>query len=84
MPRHIMLNAANSLCGRVVPGERIFVVGVYSAYGRGRGYKKDVEAVRASYVHVLGLDYSEATGSRKQKTWKFNEVIEYHLEAFLM
>lgn len=76
MPRNVMLNAANSLCGRVVPGERILVVGVYSAFTRGRGGGHDADAIRTSYIHVLGLDYSESTGSRKQRVWKFSEVGE--------
>lgn len=58
MPRHIVLHAANVLCGRVAPGQRILVAGVYSVQhkaGGATGTASGDSGVQTSYIHALGL-----------------------------
>lgn len=69
MPRHIVLHAANALCGRVAPGQRVLVAGVYSVQHKaGSAAATTAEsAVQTSYIHVLGLsrlDGSNRSGGR--------------------
>eukprot|EP01069_Polyplicarium_translucidae_P007259 Polyplicarium_translucidae@DN3079_c0_g2_i2.p1 len=78
MPRHLMLNAANSLCGRMAPGERVNVVGVFSAYDRQGGDQKTKgEAVRTSYLHVLGIEQRDGSSNRKVSRWGYQDEEEF-------
>ena len=67
MPRHMSLYCDRYLCERVVPGNRIMVLGVYSIKkiartGRSDGREKGIVGVRAPYLRVVGIqvDVDEA------------------------
>eukprot|EP00914_Ancora_sagittata_P022436 GHVO01044626.1.p1 GENE.GHVO01044626.1~~GHVO01044626.1.p1 ORF type:complete len:768 (-),score=146.52 GHVO01044626.1:116-2419(-) len=79
MPRHIVLNAANSLCGRVTPGQRINVVGVFSAYERQQGGDRSgkSEGVRSSYLHVLGFEQRHTHSIGTTNAWTYQEEEEF-------
>jgi DNA replication licensing factor MCM5 len=69
LPRHMQLSAERYLTGKVVPGSRVIVTGIYSTYQskKARG-SASAPALRTPYLRVLGLelDTSLATspGSR--------------------
>lgn len=59
VPRHLIVNVASGLVGRVSPGSRLMVVGVYSAFDKGGAGGKGgpIEAsVRTGYLHALGIE----------------------------
>ncbi|RZF41144.1 hypothetical protein LSTR_LSTR010796 [Laodelphax striatellus] len=61
MPRHVQLFMDRYLCDKVVPGNRVVIIGIYcikkvnKARGTGRGGKEStVVGVRAPYLRVVG------------------------------
>lgn len=66
LPRHMLLAADRTLCGRVVPGSRIIATGVYSTYQSSRsGKAAGAVALRTPYLRVVGLEIdSEGAGGR--------------------
>uniref|UniRef100_A0A8C9TRQ0 DNA replication licensing factor MCM5 n=1 Tax=Scleropages formosus TaxID=113540 RepID=A0A8C9TRQ0_SCLFO len=62
MPRHLQLYCDRYLCDRVVPGNRVTVMGIYSikktaqtkSQGRGRDRSAGV-GIRSSYLRVVGI-----------------------------
>lgn len=58
LPRHIKLAADRYLTGKVIPGSRIVVTGVYSTFQAGGRNTKGASAValRTPYLRVLGLE----------------------------
>lgn len=71
LPRHMLLSADRSLCGRVVPGSRIIATGVYSTFSSGKGSKSGsgssggAVALRTPYLRVVGLEIdAEGAGGR--------------------
>eukprot|EP01056_Protomagalhaensia_sp_Gyna25_P005769 Protomagalhaensia_sp_Gyna_25__5768@NODE_839_length_2526_cov_6_081222_g661_i0_p1_GENE_NODE_839_length_2526_cov_6_081222_g661_i0NODE_839_length_2526_cov_6_081222_g661_i0_p1_ORF_typecomplete_len802_score160_18MCM/PF00493_23/5_6e94MCM_lid/PF17855_1/2_1e29MCM_OB/PF17207_3/2_4e26Mg_chelatase/PF01078_21/1_4e06Sigma54_activat/PF00158_26/0_0021MCM_N/PF14551_6/7_2MCM_N/PF14551_6/4_2AAA_5/PF07728_14/0_0087AAA_3/PF07726_11/0_017AAA_2/PF07724_14/0_016RuvB_N/PF05496_12/0_02Sigma54_activ_2/PF14532_6/0_051DUF39 len=59
IPRHLQLNVPAALVGRVSPGAKVLVCGVYSAFDRsGPGKKGGLleSSVRSGYLHVLGIE----------------------------
>merc|ERR1739838_912278 len=63
MPRHLQLYLDRSLCERVVPGNRVTVLGIYSIkkIGKGKGGARDKVAVgiRQPYLRVIGIQVDE-------------------------
>lgn len=58
MPRHCKLFLERSLCEKVVPGNRVTVIGIFSiqkAAGQGRGRDKGATGVRMPYLRVVGI-----------------------------
>uniref|UniRef100_A0A8C2ZXC7 DNA replication licensing factor MCM5 n=1 Tax=Cyclopterus lumpus TaxID=8103 RepID=A0A8C2ZXC7_CYCLU len=60
MPRHLQLYCDRYLCDRVVPGNRVTIVGIYSikktAPVKAKGREKSAGVgIRASYLRVVGI-----------------------------
>jgi DNA replication licensing factor MCM5 len=60
IPRHLHLYCDRYLCEKVVPGNRVFVLGIYSIkkvakLGRRDDREKGTTGVRAPYIRVVGL-----------------------------
>ncbi|XP_027451237.1 DNA replication licensing factor MCM5 isoform X2 [Zalophus californianus] len=59
MPRHMQLYCDRYLCDRVVPGNRVTVMGIYSIKKFGltssRGRDRVGVGIRSSYIRVLGI-----------------------------
>lgn len=61
MPRHLQLFCERYLCDRVVPGNRVIILGIYSIKkvsgtgGRHGGKEKSLVGVRAPYIRVIGI-----------------------------
>jgi len=62
MPRHLQLYCDRYLCDRVVPGNRVLILGIYSikkvsnkTSGKAAGREKALVGVRAPYIRVLGI-----------------------------
>ncbi|KAK8749781.1 hypothetical protein OTU49_015539 [Cherax quadricarinatus] len=59
MPRHLQLYVDRSLCERVVPGNRVTVLGIYSIKKVGKQSKgtrdKVAVGIRAPYLRVVGI-----------------------------
>ncbi|XP_018397392.1 PREDICTED: DNA replication licensing factor Mcm5 [Cyphomyrmex costatus] len=61
MPRHLQLYCDRYLCDRIVPGNRVLILGIYSIKkvsktgGKGAGKEKALVGVRAPYIRVLGI-----------------------------
>ncbi|KAF7284925.1 hypothetical protein GWI33_017404 [Rhynchophorus ferrugineus] len=60
IPRHMMLYCDRYLCDKVVPGNRVFILGIYSIKKVSKPSKRDgrekaITGVRAAYMRVLGL-----------------------------
>uniref|UniRef100_A0A8C8IKY7 DNA replication licensing factor MCM5 n=1 Tax=Oncorhynchus tshawytscha TaxID=74940 RepID=A0A8C8IKY7_ONCTS len=60
MPRHLQLYCDRYLCDRVVPGNRVTIMGIYSikkvAQAKGKGRDKSAGVgIRSSYLRVVGI-----------------------------
>ncbi|KAL2722328.1 DNA replication licensing factor Mcm5-like [Vespula squamosa] len=73
MPRHLQLYCDRYLCDRVVPGNRVLILGIYSIKKvsrtgeRGNRKEKALIGVRAPYIRVVGIFVDgENTGSGVQ------------------
>lgn len=72
MPRHLQLYCDRYLCDRVVPGNRVLILGIYSikkvtkTTGNRGGKDKALIGVRAPYIRVIGISVDgENTGNGK-------------------
>lgn len=70
MPRHLQLYCDRYLCERVVPGNRVLILGIYSikkigrSAGRQGGKDRAAIGVRSPYVRVVGISVDgDNTGS---------------------
>ncbi|CAK9808671.1 DNA replication licensing factor Mcm5 [Anthophora plagiata] len=70
IPRHLQLYCDRYLCDRIVPGNRVLILGIYSikkvtnATGRAGRKDKALVGVRAPYIRVIGISVDgENTGS---------------------
>ncbi|KOC64709.1 DNA replication licensing factor Mcm5 [Habropoda laboriosa] len=70
IPRHLQLYCDRYLCDRIVPGNRVLILGIYSIKKvtsntvRGGGKDKALVGVRAPYIRVIGISVDgENTGS---------------------
>ncbi|KAK7074488.1 minichromosome maintenance protein 5 [Halocaridina rubra] len=63
MPRHLQLYVDRALCDRVVPGNRVTVLGIYSIkkVGSSKRNTRDKVAVgiRAPYLRVMGIEIDQ-------------------------
>ncbi|XP_076283365.1 DNA replication licensing factor Mcm5 [Lasioglossum baleicum] len=73
MPRHLQVYCDRYLCDRVVPGNRVLILGIYSIKkvartgGRGAAKEKALVGVRAPYIRVIGISVDgENNGSGTQ------------------
>ncbi|KAJ8923984.1 hypothetical protein NQ315_006760 [Exocentrus adspersus] len=60
IPRHMHLYCDRYLCEKIVPGNRVFVLGIYSIKkiskaSRKEGREKAITGVRAAYMRVVGI-----------------------------
>lgn len=61
MPRHLQLYCDRYLCDRVVPGNRVLILGIYSikkvskTSSKSAGREKALVGVRTPYIRVLGV-----------------------------
>ncbi|XP_063283069.1 DNA replication licensing factor MCM5 [Pelobates fuscus] len=67
MPRHMQLYCDRYLCDKVVPGNRVTIVGIYSIRKSGKTSTKGRDRVgvgiRSSYIRVVGIQVdTEGTG----------------------
>ncbi|XP_054012058.1 DNA replication licensing factor Mcm5-like [Hylaeus anthracinus] len=75
MPRHLQLYCDRYLCDRIVPGNRVLILGIYSikkvtkAATRNAAKDKTLVGVRAPYIRVIGISVDgEDTGSGTHPT----------------
>jgi len=76
MPRHMQLYVDRSLVDRVVPGNRVTVLGIYSikkSFGQkaGKGGKNDNVGVRAPYMRVIGIEVETDGTGRTSRDLRF-------------
>ncbi|XP_042906922.1 DNA replication licensing factor mcm5-A isoform X2 [Parasteatoda tepidariorum] len=84
MPRHLMLYCDRNLCERVVPGNRVTVLGIYSIKKVSRSKKGQSEkanvGIRNPYIRVVGISVvtegaGRSTGitftSEEEETFRF-------------
>ena len=81
MPRHMQLFVDRFLVDKVVPGNRVTVLGIYSikkgaekAGGSSKGIKKvqkGTVGVRAPYMRVLGIEVETDGAGRTQRDLRF-------------
>uniref|UniRef100_A0A6B0VF75 DNA replication licensing factor MCM5 n=1 Tax=Ixodes ricinus TaxID=34613 RepID=A0A6B0VF75_IXORI len=70
MPRHLQLYCDRYLCERVVPGNRITAIGVYSikkqgtGRSRGRPQEKSNIGIRAPYLRIVGISVNTEGAGR--------------------
>ncbi|XP_048377594.1 DNA replication licensing factor MCM5 isoform X2 [Stegostoma tigrinum] len=67
MPRHMQLYCDRYLCDKVVPGNRVTIMGIYSikkaGAGRNKGRDRVGVGIRGSYIRVVGIQVdTEGTG----------------------
>lgn len=61
MPRHLQLYCDRYLCDRVVPGNRVLILGIYSikkvskTSSKSTSKEKSLVGVRTPYIRVLGI-----------------------------
>jgi len=90
MPRHLQLYCDRYLCDRVVPGNRVLILGIYSikkvskTSGKGTGREKALVGVRAPYIRVLGISVDgENTNIGTSVIQKQNIAKKYQLMIFI-
>lgn len=91
MPRHLQLYCDRYLCDRVVPGNRVLILGIYSikkvskAGGKGAGREKTLIGVRAPYIRVLGIsvDGENTNIGTSVIIYKRNIVKKYRFMIYL-
>ena len=75
MPRHLQLFADRFLVDRVVPGNRVTVLGIYSIKkGSANANKKSdkgTAGVRAPYLRVIGIEVETEGGGRTSRDLRF-------------
>ena len=70
MPRHITMAVSRNLVGKVKPGSRVTVIGVYNIYtpksGKDRNSTKEVRdvGIRIPYLQVVGISSEQLATSR--------------------
>lgn len=76
MPRHILLSADRYLTGRVIPGTRCTVTGVYSIY---QNKVKDASAVaiRNPYIRIVGIQTDLEHDARRNTVFTPEEEEEF-------
>ncbi|XP_064112307.1 DNA replication licensing factor mcm5-like [Macrobrachium nipponense] len=64
MPRHLQLYIDRALCDRVVPGNRVTVLGIYSIKKIGKPKQRNIRdkvtvGIRAPYLRVVGIQIDQ-------------------------
>ncbi|XP_037544407.1 DNA replication licensing factor mcm5-like [Nematolebias whitei] len=85
MPRHLQLYCDRYLCDRVVPGNRVTIMGIYSikkvAAAKAKGREKGVGVgIRASYLRVVGIQV-DTEGAGRGATGSVSPQEEEELRA---
>uniref|UniRef100_A0A672GWI1 DNA replication licensing factor MCM5 n=1 Tax=Salarias fasciatus TaxID=181472 RepID=A0A672GWI1_SALFA len=85
MPRHLQLYCDRYLCDRVVPGNRVTIMGIYSiknmAATKTKGKEKGVGVgIRASYLRVVGIQM-DTEGAGRGATGSVSPQEEEELRA---
>uniref|UniRef100_A0A8C8GY48 DNA replication licensing factor MCM5 n=1 Tax=Oncorhynchus tshawytscha TaxID=74940 RepID=A0A8C8GY48_ONCTS len=85
MPRHLQLYCDRYLCDRVVPGNRVTIMGIYSikkvAQAKGKGRDKSAGVgIRSSYLRVMGIQ-QDTEGAGRGATGSVSPQEEEELRA---
>uniref|UniRef100_A0A8D3DTP3 DNA replication licensing factor MCM5 n=1 Tax=Scophthalmus maximus TaxID=52904 RepID=A0A8D3DTP3_SCOMX len=85
MPRHLQLYCDRYLCDRVVPGNRVTIIGIYSikkmAATKAKGNEKSAGVgIRASYLRVVGIQM-DTEGAGRGTTGAVSPQEEEELRA---
>ncbi|KAG1681055.1 DNA replication licensing factor MCM5 [Nymphon striatum] len=70
MPRHMQLYCDRNLCEKIVPGNRVIVIGIYSikkvstSKSKGGGHEKAIIGIRSPYIRVIGIQVDEENSGR--------------------
>uniref|UniRef100_A0AAX7VC44 DNA replication licensing factor MCM5 n=1 Tax=Astatotilapia calliptera TaxID=8154 RepID=A0AAX7VC44_ASTCA len=85
MPRHLQLYCDRYLCDRVVPGNRVTIMGIYSikkmAAPKAKGKERGVGVgIRASYLRVVGIQM-DTEGAGRGATGSVSPQEEEELRA---
>ncbi|CAB1342007.1 unnamed protein product [Coregonus sp. 'balchen'] len=85
MPRHLQLYCDRYLCDRVVPGNRVTIMGIYSikkvAHAKGKGRDKSAGVgIRSSYLRVVGIQ-QDTEGAGRGATGSVSPQEEEELRA---
>ncbi|CAG8460766.1 14544_t:CDS:10 [Ambispora leptoticha] len=75
IPRHMQLCADRYLTGKVSPGYRVIVMGVYDVYQKKSGKGAGV-AIRNAYINVVGLEHDTDQSERGKRSWTPEEEEE--------
>uniref|UniRef100_A0A3P8ZT75 DNA replication licensing factor MCM5 n=1 Tax=Esox lucius TaxID=8010 RepID=A0A3P8ZT75_ESOLU len=86
MPRHMQLYCDRYLCDRVVPGNRVTIMGIYSikkvAQAKGKGRDKSAGVgIRTSYLRVVGIQQDTEGAGRPAGGRIFTPQEEEELRA---
>ncbi|XP_068244226.1 DNA replication licensing factor Mcm5 [Palaemon carinicauda] len=88
MPRHLQLYIDRALCDRVVPGNRVTVLGIYSIKKVGKPKQRNVRdkvtvGIRAPYLRVVGIQidqegrgYSSGTSITSSEEEEFRRLAQ--------
>eukprot|EP00735_Rhodelphis_limneticus_P015632 TRINITY_DN994_c0_g1::TRINITY_DN994_c0_g1_i1::g.15989::m.15989 TRINITY_DN994_c0_g1::TRINITY_DN994_c0_g1_i1::g.15989 ORF type:complete len:764 (+),score=182.15,sp/O80786/MCM5_ARATH/50.40/0.0,MCM/PF00493.18/2.5e-132,MCM_N/PF14551.1/1.8e-19,MCM_N/PF14551.1/2.9e+03,Mg_chelatase/PF01078.16/5.5e+02,Mg_chelatase/PF01078.16/8.7e-05,AAA_3/PF07726.6/0.0019,AAA_5/PF07728.9/5.1e+03,AAA_5/PF07728.9/0.032,Ribosomal_S14/PF00253.16/0.075,Methyltransf_18/PF12847.2/7.9e+02,Methyltransf_18/PF12847.2/2.6,Methyltran len=79
MPRHLLLSLDRALAGRLVPGARVNVTGVYETIqvAAAKGKSRLGVALRSPYLRVVGLGHEEETVARVQTQFTRQEEEQF-------
>ncbi|KAI9230827.1 MAG: MCM2/3/5 family-domain-containing protein [Piptocephalis tieghemiana] len=83
LPRHMLLHADRYLTGKIVPGTRVTVVGVYSIF-KNKPMNAGAVAIRAPYLRVIGIHANtgaEGQSGIEQMSFTDTEVERYEAMA---
>ncbi|KAJ8514928.1 hypothetical protein ONZ45_g7590 [Pleurotus djamor] len=58
LPRHLLLSADRYLTGKVVPGSRVIVTGIYSTFQSARNKNAGPASMRQPYIRVVHIELS--------------------------
>lgn len=91
MPRHVQLYVDRYLCDRVVPGNRVLILGILcikkvaKAGARPGSKDKALVGIRASYIRVVGIAVDgENSGSGKSKFSMYYNYINSVISLILV
>ncbi|KAL1761022.1 MCM2/3/5 family-domain-containing protein [Schizophyllum commune] len=63
LPRHLLLSADRNLTGKVVPGSRVVVTGIFSTFQSAKNRSNNAAALRQPYIRVVHLETMSAAGA---------------------
>ncbi|KAJ3269265.1 minichromosome maintenance protein 5 [Terramyces sp. JEL0728] len=81
LPRHVMLSADRYLTGKVTPGMRVTVTGIFDIFTNSSARTKKgasgAVAIRSPYIQVLGLQVDQDANSSAARTFTPQEEAEF-------